>query len=440
MKDQFVEYVFKNKLFDNTHNLLLAYSAGVDSSVLFDLLLKCKYRFSVAHCNYNLREEQSENDQKFVINKAKKNKVKYHIKKFDISKINFQKTHSLQMKCRKIRYEWFSELHTKHGYDFILTAHHLNDSIETFFINLFRGTGIEGLTGIPTKRDKLIRPLLFANKNSILEYAKKNNIDYREDKSNDSKIYRRNKIRKDLIPIISNLSENYEKFFNKTFKNLNNLSETYKNLVELEVQKIKIKKSNVVYLNLSKIKGLKEDNLIIYEAVKNYGFTNSLNAIIRAYLQKKSGKLFFSSHYRLLVDRDKLIINKKNKLNNFDFKKVHETDSKIDFPIKINFNISSKILINDDPFSECFDFDKLTFPLVLRNWHKGDKFVPLGMKNFKKLSDFFIDEKISISEKDTTWLLFSESNLVWVIGKRIDDRFKVTSKTKKTYIASIKST
>ena len=296
------------------------------------------------------------------------------------------------------------------------------------------------MTGIPIKRDKFIRPLLFATKNSILEYAKKNDVHYREDKSNESKNYKRNKIRSDLIPIISVISENYEEIFYKSFKNLKNLSDTYKYLIKLEIQKIMTKEFDLVYLNLSKIKDLKEDNLIIYEAIKDYGFKNSLKNIIRAYLQKKSGKLFYSKHYRLLVDRDKLIINKINKDQYFEPMKIYRKDLQIDYPIKINFSTSDKMSITDDPFSESFDFDKLRFPLLLRNWHKGDKFIPLGMKNFKKLSDFFIDEKISISEKDTTWLLFSESNLVWVIGKRIDDRFKVTSKTKKTYIATINST
>ena len=439
MEVQFVDHIKKNKLFDNSHNLLLAYSAGVDSSVLFNLLLSCKYKFSVAHCNYKLRGQHSDYDERFIIEKAKKNKVKYHTKEFDISKINFKKSQSVQMKCRQIRYKWFNELSKKYEYDFILTAHHLNDSIETFFINICRGTGIEGLTGIPLKRDKFIRPLLFASKNSILEYAKKYDIDYREDKSNESKSYKRNKIRSDLIPVISSISENYEEIFYKSFKNLKNLSDTYKNLVKLEIQKIMIQKFDVVYVNISKIKDLKEDNLIIYEAIKDYGFTNSLSNIIRAYLQKKSGKLFYSKHYRLLVDRDKLIINKINKDQYFDTIKIYKKDLQIDYPIKISFSTSNKMLITDDPFSESFDFDKLRFPLLLRNWNKGDKFIPLGMKNFKKLSDFFVDEKISISEKDTTWLLFSESNLVWVIGKRIDDRFKVTSKTKKMYIASINS-
>ena len=439
MEVQFIDHIKKNNLFDNSHNLLLAYSAGVDSSVLFNLLLNCKYKFSVAHCNYKLRGQHSDNDQRFIIEKAKKNKVKYHTKEFDISKMNFKKSQSVQMKCRQIRYKWFNELSKKYEYDFILTAHHLNDSIETFFINIFRGTGIEGLTGIPIKRDKFIRPLLFATKNSILEYAKKNDVHYREDKSNESKNYKRNKIRSDLIPIISVISENYEEIFYKSFKNLKNLSDTYKNLVKLEIQKIMIQKFDVVYVNISKIKDLKEDNLIIYEAIKDYGFTNSLSNIIRAYLQKKSGKLYYSKQYRLLVDRDKLIINKINKDQYFDTIKIYKKDLQIDYPIKISFSTSTKMLITDDPFSESFDFDKLRFPLLLRNWNKGDKFIPLGMKNFKKLSDFFVDEKISISEKDTTWLLFSESNLVWVIGKRIDDRFKVTSKTKKTYIASINS-
>ena len=440
MEVQFIDHIKKNNLFDNSHNLLLAYSAGVDSSVLFNLLLNCKYKFSVAHCNYKLRGQHSDNDQRFITEKAKIHKVKYHIREFDISKINFKKSQSVQMKCRQLRYKWFNEISKKYGYDFILTAHHLNDSIETFFINIFRGTGIEGLTGIPIKRDKFIRPLLFATKNSILEYAKKNDVHYREDKSNESKNYKRNKIRSDLIPIISVISENYEEIFYKSFKNLKNLSDTYKYLIKLEIQKIMTKEFDLVYLNLSKIKDLKENNLIVYEAIKEYGFKNSLNNIIRAYLQKKSGKLFYSKHYRLLIDRGKLIINKINKDQYFEPMKIYRKDSQIDYPIKINFSTSDKMSITDDPFSESFDFDKLRFPLLLRNWHKGDKFIPLGMKNFKKLSDFFTDEKISISEKDTTWLLFSESNLVWVIGKRIDDRFKVTSKTKKTYIATINST
>jgi len=440
MEVQFIDHIKKYNLFDNSHNLLLAYSAGVDSSVLFNLLLNCKYKFSVAHCNYKLRGQHSDDDQRFIIEKAKTHKVKYHTKEFDISKINFKKSQSVQMKCRQLRYKWFNELSKKYGYDFILTAHHLNDSIETFFINIFRGTGIEGLTGIPIKRDKFIRPLLFATKDSILEYAKKNDVHYREDKSNESKNYKRNKIRSDLIPIISVISENYEEIFYKSFKNLKNLSDTYKYLVKLEIQKIMTKEFDLVYLNLSKIKDLKEDNLIVYEAIKEYGFKNSLKNIIRAYLQKKSGKLFYSKHYRLLVDRSKLIINKINKDQYFEPMKIYRKDLQIDYPIKINFSTSDKMSITDDPFSESFDLDKLRFPLLLRNWHKGDKFIPLGMKSFKKLSDFFIDEKISISEKDTTWLLFSESNLVWIIGKRIDDRFKVTSKTKKMYIATINST
>ena len=340
MEVQFIDHIKKNNLFDNSHNLLLAYSAGVDSSVLFNLLLNCKYKFSVAHCNYKLRGQHSDNDQRFIIEKAKIHKVKYYTREFDISKINFKKSQSVQMKCRQLRYKWFNELSKKYGYDFILTAHHLNDSIETFFINIFRGTGIEGLTGIPIKRDKFIRPLLFATKNSILEYAKKNDVHYREDKSNESKNYKRNKIRSDLIPIISVISENYEEIFYKSFKNLKNLSDTYKYLVKLEIQKIMTKEFDLVYLNLSKIKDLKEDNLIIYEAIKEYGFKNSLKNIIRAYLQKKSGKLFYSKHYRLLVDRGKLIINKINKDQYFEPMKIYRKDLQIDYPIKITFSTS----------------------------------------------------------------------------------------------------
>ena len=325
MEVQFVDHIKKNKLFDNSHNLLLAYSAGVDSSVLFNLLLSCKYKFSVAHCNYKLRGQHSDYDERFIIEKAKKNKVKYHTKEFDISKMNFKKSQSVQMKCRQIRYKWFNELSKKYEYDFILTAHHLNDSIETFFINICRGTGIEGLTGIPLKRDKFIRPLLFASKNSILEYAKKYDIDYREDKSNESKSYKRNKIRSDLIPVISSISENYEEIFYKSFKNLKNLSDTYKNLVKLEIQKIMIQKFDVVYVNISKIKDLKEDNLIIYEA----SLTFNLKLI-------KSS--MYSSRYSLVKDSKSLFL--KNIFSN-SFKDTFSS------PIVKTFSLANDLILKE---------------------------------------------------------------------------------------------
>ncbi|MCD4773278.1 MAG: tRNA lysidine(34) synthetase TilS [Bacteroidales bacterium] len=432
MIEQFKRYIENEKLFKPNDKILLAVSGGIDSVVMAELFFLAGYDFGIAHCNFKLRGKDSDKDEKFVKDLAEKFKVPFFIKRFDTFNYSDENKISIQMAARELRYFWFTELLKNEDYTITATAHHRDDSIETFFINLIRGTGISGLHGILPKQGNVIRPLLFTGRDEIEAFQKEKKIKFREDKSNLSDKYLRNKIRHKLLPVIKEIEPDIEKVMQK---NISRFAETeniyFKEIEKKKKKAVKEEKENVVILidELQKLKPLKT---YLYEFLLPYNFSFSDVENITISLEGISGKQFYSPTHRLLKDRNSLIITSLTNNEDQEFF-INKSDKEILSPLRLKIKIEKKIELSYDKNIACLDYSKLEFPLILRKWKKGDIFVPFGMTGKKKLSDFFIDQKLSIIQKEQIWLLCSGENIVWIIGHRIDNRYRITKNTKQVF-------
>ena len=407
--------------------LLVACSGGIDSVVLARLLKELKYNISLAHCNFSLRGNESDADEKFVISLADKLSIPIHHKKLDTEHFKKANKVSTQMAARELRYRWFDELCKKHSFDFILTGHHIDDEIETFLINLSRGTGIKGLIGIPETNHKVIRPLLTLSRNDIYEYASKHNISWREDSSNETTDYLRNKFRLEVIPNLKETNANFLMGFKKTTAHLKSSLSLVSDYMELIKKLVLTIKKASIEIDIAKLKDLPNTDFLLYELLSPYGFTswNDISNLLNA----QSGKQIYSEKYRLLKNRDGLILAEKTKIKNEHIYYINEGDTILKSPFLCNITQVDEVL-ELSPNNLYVDFEKLVFPLKLRLWKDGDYFFPSGMKGKKKLSKFFKDEKLSLIAKEKVWVLLSENSILWVVGMRSDGRFKVDDKTK----------
>ncbi|MEZ4840144.1 MAG: tRNA lysidine(34) synthetase TilS [Flavobacteriaceae bacterium] len=434
MLNEFSQHITKELPFLKDKKLLIAISGGIDSVVLTHLFYELEYSISLAHCNFRLRGKESDGDEAFVEDLAKKLDIPVFIKKFDTLQFASEEKLSVQLAARKLRYDWFNELLHQKQYDYLLTAHHADDAVETYLINLSRGTGLDGLTGIPKQNGKIIRPLLPFSREQIEKYAKEQNIDWREDSTNEETKYLRNKIRHKIIPILKELNPNFLNGFSKTQDNLQGIRVIADDRIE-EVSKDVISESadkSVIQFNIEKLKELSNPKAYLFEMLKKYGFTEWND--VENLLNTQSGKYVYSNSHKLLKDREFLLLSKiidsiseavffieKDNL----FLKTEKIALKI---TEIDKAISS--LKSLPSTSILIDKDLLKFPLIVRKWKEGDYFYPFGMKGKKKISKYFKDQKISNFEKENSWLLCSENDIVWVVGQRSDDRFKITDKTK----------
>ena len=432
MLNEFIKYCKKEKLFSEDDKILLAVSGGIDSVVMAELFFLAEYDFGIAHCNFKLRGKDSDKDEKFVKNLATKFKVPFFIKRFDTYKYSDENKISIQMAARELRYYWFTELLEKEDYKYTATAHHRDDSIETFFINLIRGTGISGLHGILPKQGNLIRPLLFAGRDEIEVFKKENKIKFREDKSNLSDKYLRNKIRHKLIPVIKEIEPEIEKVMQKNISRFSETENIYFKEIEKREKKIVKKETGKIIISIDELRKLKSLKTYLYEFLLPFNFTFSDVENITISLEGISGKQFYSPTHRLLKDRNNLIIAplSENEIQEFF---IEKTDKGILSPLRLKIKIEKNIELSSDKNIACLDYSKLEFPLILRKWKRGDVFVPFGMTGKKKLSDFFIDQKLSIIQKEQIWLLCSGENIVWIVGHRIDNRYRITKNTKQVF-------
>ncbi|MFC4096624.1 tRNA lysidine(34) synthetase TilS [Euzebyella saccharophila] len=421
---------FKNHIEINFPHLknkssLLACSGGVDSMVLASLFYKLRLPFVLAHCNFKLRGEASDGDEKLVRDFATSNKIKFISTSFDtIGYINKNKV-SLQVGARELRYNWFAKVMEEERLETLVTAHHADDNLETFLINLSRGTGLEGLTGIPEKTESISRPLLPFSRIEILEFAKQYAISWREDASNKETKYLRNQIRHDLAPLLKDLNpsflENFKKtqfFLNQSADILNDrISYLKKKLFIVEREDVKIKVENL--LNLHPLEGY------LYHLFNEYGFTTIRDLV--QLTKSGSGKELQSKSHRLLRDREHLILTKIDDKGSNSYL-IHEGVHLISEPISLKMELVREIQERDANILYV-DKNSLKYPLEVRRWKNGDYFYPFGMKGKKKVSKFFKDEKLSRFEKEKQWLLCSGNKVVWIVGLRGDDRFKVTDST-----------
>lgn len=436
MLENFKKYKEENLLFSDEETILLAISGGIDSMVLCDLFLKSSYKFAIAHCNFQLRGEESFRDENFVTNYCNKNNITLHKIRFDTYKHMDIEGISLQMAARDLRYRWFEDLLQENNYKYLATGHHGDDSIETFLINIIRGTGIAGLHGIQHKINNIIHPLLFTNREEISAYAKKNNIEFVEDSTNSSTKYTRNKIRHELIPLIKEISPNFQRTILKEIERFKETEQVFRTVIDQAKQEIFAFENDRINISIEKIKNLNPQRIYLYEFLNEYNFNEStINSILESIYEKSSGKQFFSETHRIVKDREYLILTQNNIINNNEYH-ISDNLTSIKFPLSLEMEFLKDLSFIKIPKTKdiaMLDADKLEFPLILRKWKKGDYFYPYGLKGEKKISEFYKNLKYSIVDKENQWLLCSNDDIVWVIGQRIDDRYKITNKTKTIY-------
>ena len=427
MFDKFKQHIETSFSFLKKAKLLVAVSGGVDSIVLTHLCHQLKLNMAIAHCNFNLRGKESDTDEQFVLNYGKQIDKEVFIQHFDTKEYAKEHKLSIQMAARELRYDWFNDLSIALEFDYILTAHHADDNLETFIINLSRGTGLDGLIGIPPKNDIIIRPLLIFSRQKIIDYALDNKIEWREDSSNEEVKYLRNKIRHDLVPILKELHPQFLSNFLNTQQYLQGSSQMLDKYIQESKSELFKKEDEVYKISIAQLLEFDPLPSYLYEFFKNFGFTQWSD--IKDLLKAQSGKQLFSDSHRMLKDRDYLYLDEYER--NESPEKAHEITEENLFmvtPIKLTFKEVNKINIEEQD-TIFVDKETLKFPLTVRKWQIGDYFYPHGLKGKKKLSKFFKDEKYSLIAKENQWLLCSGDDIMWVIRKRTDNRFKVTEKT-----------
>ncbi len=434
----FKAFISRHELFLPDQKILLAVSGGKDSVLMAHLFKQSGFSFGIAHCNFNLRAEESQRDEAFVRLLAATLEVPFHVTHFDTKAYAKSHRSSTQMAARELRYTWFEEVRITGGYEAIALAHHQNDAIETMLINLTRGTGISGLHGIAAKRGRLIRPLLFLNREDIESCVAAEHLDYVEDSSNRSDYYARNKIRLKVIPHLKAINPSLEQTFAQNiqrFKDAEMIIE--QRIAELRVTLFKVGTQGVS-LSIDEVQKLNPQRLLCYELLKTYGFTESVVEELLNSLDKQSGTSFYSTSHRITLDRNQLLITAAESAGNINVI-IHPGDETLKLPfheLHVRYETGNGYLADGRAY---VDQSMLIYPLVIRTRQPGDVFIPLGMKTHKKLSNFFVDEKVPLPEKDKIPLLVNgNGEIIWVAGLRQDNRYKVSAATKKVAIFELK--
>lgn len=433
---QFTDFIEQNNLFDRDSKILAAVSGGMDSVLLTHLLKSAGFNFGIAHCNFQLRGDESTRDQEFCKNLANQLRVPFHITKFDTSTYASEHKVSIQMAARDLRYHWFEQVRYEHGYAVIALAHHQNDAIETILLNLTRGTGIAGLHGILPKSESLVRPMLFLTRSGIQNIVDTNKIPFVEDGSNSSAKYARNKIRLEVIPKLKELNPALEKTFENNLAHFRELELLLQQKVAELKTELFVYLGDEIHISIAALKALEPKRLLLYNLLSDYGFNETIIDDLILSLAKHPGRTFETTGFLLVLDRDMLILSPKN-IGKCEVVQINTNEHAFDYgAYKLTIlHDDGPLIIKDNPFAVSVDSDLLVYPLTLREWQQGDHFYPFGMKTRKKLSDFFIDQKVPVNQKKGIPVLVNGNHeIIWLGGFRPDDRYKVTAKTKKVTI------
>ena len=436
MLNEFKKFIAENNLINPGNRILLAVSGGIDSMVMSHLFLQTGIELGIIHCNFSLRTAESDKDEMLVYNFAKEHSIPFFSRKFDTKSYARMNGLSIQMAARELRYAWFEEVREMKRYDSIAVAHNLNDNIETLLINLTRGTGITGLTGMKPAINKIIRPLLFATREIITAYCIDNGILFREDKSNEDTKYIRNKIRHLIIPVLKEINPSIELTLNETAERFTGINEIVNSYITVLRERVLDQDEKSITINISTLKEYLYNKTIVFELFKPFGITNvQLNDLIKVIRGKTGGQIFTDTH-RIIKNRKEIIISDEDTRNEIFYKieNIKEFNKVPGITSAIYCDVEGKFDIPSDPFIAYLDSDKISFPLIIRKWKAGDYFYPLGMRQKKKLSNYFIDNKYSIIDKETILILESDSKIVWIIGDRIDNRYRISKSTKKALI------
>ena len=433
MLQSFIKEVDEQNLFNHDDVVLLAVSGGMDSVVMCELFHQANYKFAIAHCNFRLRDEASDGDECFVKQMAEHYGVAIHSVAFDTERYAVENKLSIEEAARNLRYDFFDKVMKQYNYDYVATAHHRDDVIETFFLNLMRGTGIVGLHGILQKNGKIIRPLLSFGRKDIEKFVVDNNLKYRIDATNATLDYKRNKVRHLLVPLFRELAPAFDRTMQKNIKHIADVEMIYRNDVSTKKEMMLQSCQGGYRISMKDLETLTPLRTYLYEFLHPFGFTETVVENIINGWNATSGKRFFAKEYYLIKDREYLFIYPLTDNDEMIRIDINEDDSCIDTPIRLEISSlenSTTLKCDFNKYNAYFDKDKLTFPLYLRRWRNGDKFQPFGMKGKRKVSDLFTDEKLSLHDKKNIWLLCNaDDEILWVLGLRTDDRFKITSQT-----------
>jgi tRNA(Ile)-lysidine synthase len=431
VNDKVLRFIEKHQLLNRTDPVIVGVSGGPDSVALLHLLVNNGYRCSVAHCNFQLRNEESDRDVSFVRQLALDLSVPFHVKSFSTLTYAQDKHLSIEMAARELRYQWFEKLHAEQNAQAVAVAHHQNDSIETVLINLIRGTGLRGLRGIKPKNGYVVRPLLCLKRDEILDWLAQQKIQYQTDTSNLSEVYDRNFIRLQLLPIMRKLNLNVNASIARAANHLADVELIYDHWIQMEQNNVMDTPDQI---NITRLLQTVAPQTLLYEVLKPLGFSRPITNNIFDSFCSSEEKIFDAPHAncRVVKNRDVLIITDKNIRDKIVYD--IQPDSAIVDPIALSTHLQpidpEDFKLPNDPNVATLDYQMLHFPLQLRKWKYGDWFVPLGMHGRKKLSDFFTDLKLNTVQKNNIWLLCSQLDIVWIVGHRIDNRYKIKKNTK----------
>ena len=434
----FYSFIKQHALFDPHEKVLLAVSGGRDSVLMAHYFKQAGLDFGIAHCNFKLREQEADEEQIFTSNLADELEVPFFVTFFDTANYAEKKAISIQMAARDLRYQWLEEIRADFDYSYIALAHHQNDAAETILLNLTRGTGIAGLHGIKPKRDKLIRPLLFLTRNEIDEIVRTEKMIYRDDSSNNSSKYARNKIRLEVIPILKELNPQLEETFKANARRFSELELILRQRIDELKKTLFVEKPNSEFeISISEIKDLNPLNTLLFGLLSPFGFTEAILNDLANNLDGQPGKIFLSPSHQIILDRGRLIVSPKqrppapeSRIGEDAAEFTWNTESYRAYNVPA---LGYKIKRSNEIVQ--LDHNKLIFPLKFRTWRKGDYFYPLGMDGRKKLSDYFIEQKIPRQRKEGIGVLENgNGDIMWITGYRSDERYKITPETEKIFI------
>ncbi|MDX9945857.1 MAG: tRNA lysidine(34) synthetase TilS [Bacteroidales bacterium] len=430
--EEFKDYAARNALFTKDDRILLAVSGGIDSMVMLHLFSRMRADAVIAHCNFRLRGAESDMDEELVRVYAGKDNIPFHSVSFDTRKFAGGKGISIQMAARDLRYEWFEQLRIQQGCSHIAVAHNLNDNIETLLINLTRGTGLTGLAGMKPSANGIIRPLLFATRARIEAWCSEFSVPFREDRSNAETKYTRNKIRHLVIPVMKEINPSIEETLNDTALRLGGLDRILSEHIEGLRSRISVKRGRSIVFDTEKLAEFSANKAMMFELFFPWGITEPLAGDLQKLVNADTGKQIFTLTHRILKNRNELIVSSVRYEHQADLI-IESVEDLLSIPsvrFASLYQVDSGYTIPRDPRIASIDREKIRLPLIVRRWKEGDYFVPLGMKNRKKLSDHFVDNKFSRIRKEETMILESDGDIVWVMGERLDDRFRVTDSTR----------
>lgn len=449
MLDSVNNYIKQNQLFNSGNLLIVATSGGKDSMALVHFLSEAGFNLIVAHCNFQLRGVESDADQQFIQNYCENHKLPFESIRFETDQLAKESKRSIQETARELRYAYLEELRKKHKAAVIVTAHHLNDNIETLIFNLVKGTGIKGLRGMLAKNGHIVRPLLETNVNIIWNYIQSNKIQFREDSSNASTKYDRNKIRHEVIPVLEEINSNLLGSFQEHFKRWKDIESYHELILESWRKKLFIIKGSSIFISIEKLKQLNSNKSLLFELLSPYKFNaTDIQDLVHSF-DSKDAKFFESSTHELIKDRKFLILSSKKDKQVQARYPIQRSTKKLKFGNEKILQLHLKPINNfarmsAKPKNAYIDVSLLNFPLILRKWEVGDYMYPLGLTkesgktSKKKISKILRDEKLSHHEKEDAWVLCSGDKIVWLLGLRLDDRFKVTDKTQEVFELELK--